>query len=133
MSQRDMLTDITTAALQRGMSGLHMRQEAIANNIANIETPEYKAQKVSFEEDLANAIAGERSWHPGRRRIRGLIEGVQPRVDAQDGMWRRDGNNVNIESEMVEAAKTATHYKMLARLLAKKFRMLRNAIGGGAG
>jgi len=130
MARRDMLTDITTAALERGMSGLHARQTAVAANIANIETPRYRAKRVVFEESLASAIAAERSRF-GRRQ-RGAIDGVEPQMKTRNDAWRRDGNTVDIETEMVAAAKTSAHYKMLARVLAKKFRMLRNAINGGA-
>ncbi len=131
MPSRDVLTDTTTAALERSMSGLHTRQNAVADNIANVETPGYKAKRVLFEENLASAIAAERTKGPGSSQARGLVEAVQPRTEDREEAWRRDGNSVNIETEMVEAAKTSAHYKMLARLLAKKFRMLRSAINGG--
>lgn len=131
MQSRDVLTDITAAALERGMSGLHARQSAVADNIANIETPDYKAKRVLFEDNLSSAIAAERSATTSNAQVRGLVEAVEPRTEEREESWRRDGNSVNIETEMVEAAKTSAHYKMLARLLAKKFRMLRSAINGG--
>lgn len=133
MRSRDVLTDVTAAALERGMSGLHARQNAVADNIANVETPGYKAKRVLFEDSLSSAIAAERSTTTVNAQVRGLVEAVEPRVEEGEEAWRRDGNSVNIETEMVEAAKTSTHYKMLARLLAKKFRMLRSAINGGGG
>ncbi len=151
MPQHHMLSDITTAALERGLSGAYARQLAIADNLANIETPGYQAKEVRFEQSLRAAIEAERSTGgttgvspvgiarthvphseaAGTRR--GLIEAVQPRVGPKNAAARHDGNTVNLEAEMVAMSKNSLHYKMLARLLAKKLRMMRRAINGGSG
>ncbi|MFP3905093.1 MAG: flagellar basal body rod protein FlgB, partial [Armatimonadota bacterium] len=55
-----MLTDLTAEALERGLDGAHRRQRVIAQNLANIETPGYRAKSVDFEEQLAEAINGRR-------------------------------------------------------------------------
>ena len=170
MPQRYMLSDITTVALERSLSGAYARQLAIADNVANIETPGYQAKEVSFEQNLRAAIEAERSdrfgklrageAHPmhsaggtvgvspvGIRRThvthclgvgarvgtrRAPIEAVQPRVGPKNAPARHDGNTVNLEAEMVAMSKNSLHYKMLARLLAKKLRMMRRAINGGS-
>jgi len=48
--------DLSTSSLRVAVAGLAARQAAIANNIANIETPGYQARKVEFEEALASAV-----------------------------------------------------------------------------
>jgi len=146
MPQRYMLSDITTAALERSLSGAYARQLAIADNLANIETPGYQAKDVRFEQSLQAAVEAEHSAG-GRRRTHvthsagvgarvgtrgGLIEAVQPRVGPKNAAARHDGNTVNLEAEMVAMSKNSLHYKMLARLLAKKLRMMRRAINGGS-
>lgn len=146
MPQRYMLSDITTVALERSLSGAYARQLAIADNLANIETPGYQAKEVSFEQSLRAAIRAERSASgmgtptPAQRvpdclgvgARRRSIEAVQPRVGPKNAPARPDGNSVNLEAEMVAMSKNSLHYKMLARLLAKKLRMMRRAINGGS-
>jgi flagellar basal-body rod protein FlgB len=47
---------VTSLALSSALDGLSMRQRAIANNIANVNTPNYKAQRVQFEDALAKSV-----------------------------------------------------------------------------
>jgi flagellar basal-body rod protein FlgB len=49
--------DVSSSSLRVAIAGLAARQSAIANNIANIETPGYRARKVEFEEALRGAVA----------------------------------------------------------------------------
>ena len=51
-----MLESVTSAALASAMDGLALRQRAIANNIANVNTPNYHAKRVSFEAALADSV-----------------------------------------------------------------------------
>ena len=51
-----MLESVTSAALASAMDGLALRQRAIANNIANVNTPNYHAKRVSFEDALADSV-----------------------------------------------------------------------------
>ncbi len=140
MPQRDLLSDITTAALERGLAGVYARQLAIADNLANIETPGYQAKAVSFEQSLRAAIEAERPGRAGHMlpphgmagtRHR-LIEAVEPRVEPQSAPARPDGNTVNLEAEIVAMSKSSLQYKMLTRLLAKKLGMMQRAINGGS-
>jgi flagellar basal-body rod protein FlgB len=132
MAQRGMLSDITTSALAKGLDGAYARQLAISDNLANVETPNYQAKSVSFEASLRAALRAERSAS-GTGHDGGRIEDVRPYVRRSATMWRRDGNSVNIETEMVQMAKTSLHYRMLSRLMAKKFRMMARTLNGGGG
>src|SRR4051812_41385073 len=51
-----MFTDGVTAAVEQALSGVSLRQRVAANNIANANTPNFRASKVDFEADLADAI-----------------------------------------------------------------------------
>jgi len=127
-----MLSNITTAALERGLSGVYARQVAIADNLANVESAGYRARGVEFEVELRGAVEAERSGRNTSGRGRSLVESVQPQMAERDTPSRRDGNNVSIETELVEMSKSCVQYKMLARLLGKKLRMMSRAIGGGS-
>jgi len=124
-----------SAILQRALDGTWQRQRAIANNIANAETPSYKAVKVSFEDSLdkeVQKLAG--NMDTGEDFYRGL----QEIEDSEIGTYsdystseRADGNNVNLDAENVDMAKTQLQYAYLTRSMTDMFARLRYAISEG--
>jgi flagellar basal-body rod protein FlgB len=141
-----LFNDPTSRAIRTGLSGLQMRQQAIANNIANVDTPHYKAQKVSFEEALQAELAGPKKQTPQIRTI-GLATTdarhiqLQPMVRtfeakpvtelSNDGSLRNDGNNVDVEREMTKLAETQVSYNALGQTAGAKLNTLRTAINEG--
>ena len=125
-----MISDLTTEALQHGLDGVHARQRAIAANLANIETPGYKAQNVQFEDQLAAAIQQQRT---GGSSDNGPTLSTSPTHGFRDTPARGDGNTVDIETETMEMTKSSLHYRYLSRVLRKKLQMVRLAINGGGG
>ncbi len=127
--------DFTLAVLANGLDALSARQTAIAQNIANVETPNYKAVDVAFERALRQAL------EETRRRGRGLPAQGVGRVFQEEAArlasvrpvafrrtqttLRRDGNNVDIEVEMAYLAETALRFRALSTLASKKLAMLR--------
>ncbi len=113
--------------LSKEMDVCLLRQQIYAHNIANVDTPHYKRKFVSFEEDLRQALEGEdipmKCTDP--RHIQGTyasIENIQPRVVEQDETTlRNDGNNVDIDYEMVQAEKNSLRYQAMATFLSKTF------------
>jgi len=124
-----LLSDPASAALTKSLQGASRRQEALANNIANIETPGYQRQDVHFEEALQSALESS-SGDPeeAARALEGLEFAVTP--DSSDPT-SPDGNNVNIDHEMSELAKNSLRFDSSATTLALKIRMLRTAITEG--
>ncbi len=125
-----MLRDTTSIAVQRGLEGAARRQEAIAANIANAETPGYRPQRVAFEQSLRAAIERERSSTPGTMRSH-AVDGVRPHVSHQPVLTSHPAT-IELEREMSDLAKTSLHYDALTRVLSKRLGMLRTAITGGA-
>jgi flagellar basal-body rod protein FlgB len=122
-----MLRETAGAALEKALDGAALRMEALADNIANAETPGYSQRRVSFEDALQAAIGAE-SQAPTQGG-QGAVERATPAV------WREPVANpglvtVNLEAEMTELARTSAHYDAVARIVAKRFRMLRTAITG---
>lgn len=85
--------------LRTAMIGKAKRNEVIVNNIANADVPGFRARRVEFESALIEAIG--HYPHPRHRNIN--VSGVSPTVHLQDPgfHYRIDGNNVDIEVEMV--------------------------------
>ncbi len=123
--------------LERALDGNWLRQQVIAGNIANVDTPHYKRWDVSFEKKLkeigeASSTLPLSQTHPRHLGGKPRLEEAQP-VFAQSHQtsWRNDGNNVDIESEMAQQAVTLLKYDLLTRLVTDHLGMLRIAITEG--
>jgi flagellar basal-body rod protein FlgB len=112
------ISDTTTAALRVALDGLDQRQQAIASNLANLETPGYLAREVDFESSLRAALLG------------GDPEATTISVDRSLAPTRLNGNNVNIDVEMVKSTETQLRQKLAIEGLNAKYQLLRTAITG---
>ena len=117
-----MLDDITSMTLHTALSGLSMRQRVIADNIANIETPGYHAGRVQFEDALKAAVGAGASPTT-----------VSPSVAKSLEPTRENGNNVNLDREMLQNVDTNLRYQLGLRAMDHKFGLLKEAIKGGGG
>ena len=123
--------------LQKGLSASWARNAVIRNNIANVETPGFKASDVEFESLMAQAIKGSRftaeKTHPGHRSFgSGNLTDLNPRIiQRRDLSMRMDGNNVDIDAENVRLAQNSLYYNTLLEKLNSDLRRLRSAISEG--
>lgn len=133
----DLLTSPAIQALEKGMGVAMLRQEVIAGNVANINTPGFKRASVSFEEEYRRALQARASLplattHPQHIKNVPDITSVEPRVIYHtDTAMRPDGNNVNLDEEMVGLAMNAFNYQFLSQQLGKRITMLRHVISEG--
>ena len=114
-----MFDDVSSSALRVAVFGLSARQQAIARNIANIETPGYRAQKVKFEEALTGAVADGRSPSSVTP---GVLDSLEP--------TRLNGNNVNLDQETLSHLDTTMRYQLALRALDGRYGTLREVIKG---
>jgi len=128
----------TLSILEKALDGASLRQKVIANNLANVDTPGYKAMEVTFEEQLARACrtnrVGEqlRTSHPRHLQINSEENGGEPRITVLEGsVIRNDRNNVDIDREMARLAKNTIYYDTVAQIMNNEFRLLRMAISEG--
>jgi flagellar basal-body rod protein FlgB len=126
---------ITSALMKRALDGTWQRQKAISANIANHETPGYKAVKVDFENALAGEMARLGNSPTTGSSISGKIAAInnsEIRVyQDHSGSERADGNNVNLEAENIQMAKAQIQYQYLTRKLTDYYSRLRYAISEG--
>lgn len=106
--------------LQAGLKAETMRQQAMANNVANIQTPGYRRIDVQFEKLLAKAI--DSGGEVNAEEIEPML--YQPKNTAAGP----NGNDVNIENEIGEMVKNSLRYKAFVRLMNKKFVQIEAAI-----
>jgi len=123
--------------MQKGLSASWMRNAVIRNNIANVETPRFKASVLEFESLFAKALqeggfTGTMT-HSGHRELGvGGIHNIRPQIrQSRDLSMRADGNNVDIESENVRLAQNSIYYNTLVEKLNSEIRRLRMAISEG--
>jgi flagellar basal-body rod protein FlgB len=105
-------------------------QDVVSSNVANAETPGYKSEEVSFQSLLNSYIDQCEMAEPGNEDIETFD--FDPEIsEVQGGKMRRDGNNVDIDSEMVKMAKNQISNSTAVQLLKKKLNMLSFAITEG--
>lgn len=125
----DLFFDRTTAVLGKVLDGTASRQRVLAENIANADTPGYTRQDVTFEGALRDALTRPT---PDPHKQVTAIEDVAIDTTADTASPRRvDGNNVNMEREMVAVAKNSLQYESSAQMLTMKLRVLKLAIHEG--
>jgi flagellar basal-body rod protein FlgB len=132
------LFDKTTEALNSSADLRLLRNSVVSANIANAETPGYKAQKVDFEEALAAAIDREGTIranvdHPDHFVVGGgQISKLQADVyDNPDINTTNDKNTVDLEREMANLAENTILYKAAVQMINKKLASLRYAVTEG--
>lgn len=110
-----------------------LKNQAISNNIANVNTPNYKRETVEFE-DLLNSAMGNTAAPLTRTHEKHmpLVSNIEPKiVKDKNTSFRKDGNNVNIDTEMAELAENQIHYEAITRQLNDSLKRLRIAIREG--
>lgn len=130
------IEDRSMAVLRKSLDLRAQKQQVIAGNIANAETPGYEARKMSFEADLRKAIEAPqvegRTSHPrhfpigtsGIAAVQGTITKVR------DDNPLGDGNTVSVDDEMFEMAENQLLYEAGTQMLKKKLSMLKLVAGG---
>ena len=108
--------------LSRALDLTSARQNLVSQNVANVDTPGYKAKDIDFRQELQRALADEQlpESAPVVREVSGLIE-------------RPDGNNVSLDRESLLMAQNQLAFQVDVQLLRAEFNRLQQAINGGNG
>ncbi|MGX1793290.1 flagellar basal body protein [Microbacterium sp.] len=110
-----MFDSVTMSALSSALDGLSLRQRAIADNIANINTPDYHAKRVQFEDALSEAVRA------GHGRASATVgESLEP--------TRLNGNNVNLDTETLSSIDTMLRYQFATQAINGSFSSVRAAM-----
>jgi flagellar basal-body rod protein FlgB len=107
---------VTMNALTSALDGLAARQRAIANNIANVNTVGYRAQRVTFESALAASV---------RNGDGSVTATTQTSLEPT----RLDGNNVNLDTETLSNIDTVLRFQFASNAASAQFASVRSAIG----
>lgn len=112
------MPDSTMKILERMLDIAAARQKVLASNIANADTPGYKAKDISFQKELDRVLSG-------------AVPSGYEVYETVTTMPNRDGNTVNLDIEMAKVAENSLTYTTATQLMSMKIRMLKDVIKGG--
>jgi flagellar basal-body rod protein FlgB len=125
--------------LQKSMDALALQHQVIANNVANIDTPQFKRTVVSFQDQLRAAVDKTDSsplWRtnsmhfPIQKNV--SLKDFQPQVRTiTETIGRNDGNNVDLEMEQALLAENNLLYNSLADVTSRYLSGLKHVITEG--
>lgn len=117
--------------VSRAMDFLWERQEVAQNNIANVDTPGFKARYVRFEDDFKQHLDKAMNFNGSAASVSEAIQDSNFVVEKSKNQTARlDGNSVNADSEFIEMTRTALQYQYLMKAMNSNFASLRSVIKG---
>lgn len=130
--------DKTMASMERSLNYRSMNQKLIASNIANMDTPNYKAFKMMVDEKIQESSSAEPQLSMTRTQV-GHLDitgnatdlGRVERMENNPHSLRGDGNTVELDTEMANLAENTLMYNTATRIISNKFKLLRDVIKGG--
>ncbi len=110
-----MFDSVSYVALNSALDGLALRERTIAENVANIQTPNYQAKRVLFEDALVSAV------QDGDGAVTATVaRSLEP--------TREDGNNVNLDTETLSNIDTNLRYTLATQAVSNTFSTMRAAL-----
>lgn len=130
--------DPTIGALNTALNLRQMNENLISSNIANADTPNYKAKTMEFEGALRDALNVDHQLAPaaadGRHIAPRATDPIEPEIyDDPNGVESLDGNTVDRAAEMSKLAENQILYDSAVEMLKKKLGMLKYGITEGGG
>ena len=116
------LSDKNVVLLSKLLDLTASKNKVLANNIANVNTPGYKKSEVSFEKELLKAVESKNI-----NKIKDLKESLSL---SKDKSTRKDGNNVDLDQELVTFYQMSDRHNIYLEILSKKFKGMIAAIEG---
>ena len=132
----NLLSNTSFRLLEGSLSASTLRQTVIANNIANVDTPNFKRSDVRFEEmlhlemDSRKQLIGKRT--DPRHFSFGANGGLNPQIQTDEhSVMNNNRNNVDIDAEMALSAKNQQAYNVMIQLANNEIKHLRTSIDKG--
>ncbi len=116
------ITDNNIEILSKLLDLTSVKNKAIANNIANVNTPGYRKLEVTFQEELREAVKSKNI---------DKINNVEEEIAfSKNAIIRKNGSNVDMDKELVEFFKSSDKHSICLEILSKKFKSIISAIQG---
>lgn len=120
----------TYGLLKTAMDVSNKRAELISSNIANVNTDNYKAKRISFESELQKAIGKNQfSLTTTNEKHMNHLEILEPKVIVnEEASLKENGNNVDLEVEMMNQATNGLYYSAMTAQLNGRYQMLSDVL-----
>jgi flagellar basal-body rod protein FlgB len=120
--------------LNKAADAANTRNTLLSNNIANVDTPNYKRKDIDFESLLQAELAGEKSLDKAVSRANQDLTTLDPQVytDNSSLSYRTDGNNVDIATEEAYLAENQIRYQALVDLMSQEFSRYSTVLSNGS-
>ena len=119
--------------LDKAADASWLRETAITNNLANIDTPGYKRLDVDFQSVLEKELGMSKYTSLDKKicSLNGDLSGltVSTYTDSSNFSYRLDGNNVDVDTENVELASEQIRYEALTSSINSQFNCMKAAMG----
>jgi flagellar basal-body rod protein FlgB len=115
----------------KAMDGLSYRRNVISENVANVDTPGYHALELNFESALTKSMGSSPKLsmaltNPAHQLSKSDASGPYQARQRSGGSERADGNNVDIDQELMQMTETGIRYNALSTAVSKKLSLLKN-------
>jgi flagellar basal-body rod protein FlgB len=133
---RFLFSDPTVAFLKRSLDVQHFRSKVIASNLANVDTPDYKARHVDFRavlDDARSRLSGTLSLQQTNPRHLGDGDDAQfpvEVVEEDEESIRVDGNTVDQDKELGKLGEAQNYFTASALAVTRKLGIIRSALNG---
>ncbi|WP_068672400.1 flagellar basal body rod protein FlgB [Oceanobacillus sp. Castelsardo] len=124
----------TVRTLENSLDYASTKNRVISNNIANVDTPNYKTKDVVFKNILDNAIQSKleaRKTNEKHLPFYSENKSTYRVITKNNTIYNHNGNNVDIDKQMSDLAKNQIYYNSLVDRMNGKFNSLRTVIRGG--
>ncbi|KPL71407.1 hypothetical protein ADN00_17080 [Ornatilinea apprima] len=124
--------DPAMQSAKMALDGLALRNQIISRNLANVDTPGYKAQSVDFESVIRRAIDRETGLTMNATQTGHIGKPSSSAASAtlirarSGGSTRADGNNVDVDNELIEMSETGIRYEAVSQQISKKLLLLKS-------
>lgn len=115
----------TTALLSLALDAATMRQQAIAQNIANANTPGYQPVGVRFDDHFADA---RQTLQQGRSVDMASLSGMRPVISVEPGTA---GSAISLDMEVAKLSENALHHQVLLKALNRHLSIMSTAVNEG--
>ncbi len=129
----NLLFDKSVSQVAEALDWSDRRQKIITSNIANKDTPEYKAVHLDFQRLMEGVFNGQgmAMERTHSRHIPTTPGGAVPVISVNTAKLRLDGNTVNLTDEVAGMVENSMLYQTLGMFLNHKFKLTKTAISGG--
>ncbi len=127
----DFLSSNSQLLMEKSIGYLWTKQAAILDNIANAETPNYKAKVVTFEESIRSQLEQAASRPEGAgKAVRDILEDAELTVFEAQEQTRMDDNGINVTDQMVEMIRNAYQQQYVYQAISRHYTLLSAAVKG---